>query len=145
MWPLKSKPKEKPVQKTGLSTEEYLEIAETCLGWLKQEKKLHGDSEHKRHSAYYNIATFNLCRIGTSDVDRVFRITEDDRSLGRFIQLYLNLVFKLGKERTDKVSKDIQDTLIELGVPGVRAAFKKHPYLVLIPTMNVVNVRLEVR
>jgi hypothetical protein len=141
-WPIKFK-KEKPAVKVGLSTEEYLEIAETCMGWLKQEEVFHGSKTEKMQSAYYNIASFNLCRIGTKDIDVVFQITAEDRSLSRLIQLYLNLVFKLGKPKVDLISKDIQESLIELDVKRVRDTFKRHPYLVLIPTLNVILTRLE--
>jgi hypothetical protein len=142
MWPFKNK-NEKPVVMAGLSTEEYLEISETCVGWLKQEERLHGDTSEKIDSAYYNISSFNLCRLDADEVAQVFKNTSEDRSLGRFIQLYLNFVFKMGKEKVDLISEDVQEALIELGVKQVKDTFKRHPYLVLIPTLNVLLTRIE--
>ena len=83
------------------------------------------------------MATFNLCRL--DDVDKVFKVTDAQRTLVRLVQLYMNVCFRYGKKKVDTWSYELQVTLINLGQNGdtVRECFKEHPYLVLMPALNI--------
>lgn len=145
MWPFNKSETESPITKTGLSMEEYAELYTFCSHWYTKEKQLNKSNvESDINLIYYNIASFNLCRLGTPDVDLVFQITNDDRALTRFIQIYLQAVLLLGRERMTKISNDLQEELIALKVKKVRESFEKFPYLVLIPILNIVVTKEKI-
>ena len=131
------------INKTRLSSDEYAEIYTVFSRWLKQEEAIIPNNIDKKDSAYYNIATFNLCRIGTKDVENVFFESAEERVLSRFSQLYLHFVFRLGKPRVDDITNDIIKSLIALGVKDVESTFADKPYLVIIPMLNIVAIQLK--
>lgn len=126
------------VELPDMTKVEYEDALALCISWLETEAVLIGNQRDDiKASAFYNMATFNLCKL--NDIDKVFKVTDAQRTLVRLVQLYLNVCFRYGKKRVDSWSNELQETLIKLGQNEelVRRSFIDHPYLIVLPALNI--------
>jgi hypothetical protein len=134
----KEEPVKLPPITPGMTREEFDDLTALCQAWLLVEKALI-QSEGKeaiKDSAYYNIASFNVCKL--EDAPKIFKHAHMQYTLNRLIQLYFNVCARYGRRRVLSWSSELQESVISLGQSSesVTAAFRDHPYLVLVPILN---------
>ncbi len=135
-WLKKKQPEE------GMTSDEYADMISLCISWFNIERGLIDTSEDPKaieHSAYYNMAGFNLFKL--TDVDAVFKVEAHQFTLIRLSQLYLNVCFRFGRKRINSWKLMLQESIVELSgldEKYVASIFHAYPYLVLIPMLNIV-------
>jgi len=103
--------------------------------WLQSERLLAKEREVEK-TAYFNIASYNLCSISQTSLDKIMSEQGSQNAVVRLKQVYLLVVTVLGLDRYNLMLDDLIESLEQLHVPKARELVIEHPYVGLVPIAN---------